>query len=103
MRRLLLCGGLSGLGLVLALAPVAFAATPAPLWPGASELTLPANANTTAGHQNAVLNSVVCTSAGNCAAVGDYSDTTGKTQALVATQSAGGAWEGRGGGGWRAS
>ena len=93
MRRLLLCGGLSGLGLVLlVLAPVAFAATPAPLWPGASELTLPANANSTAGHQNAVLDSVVCPSAGHCAAVGDYTDTTGSTQALIAAQS-GGAWQ----------
>jgi hypothetical protein len=71
MRRLLLCGGLSGLGLMLMLAPVAFAATPVAVWPDASELTLPANANTTAGHQNAVLDSVVCPSAGHCAAVGD--------------------------------
>jgi cytochrome c551/c552 len=92
MRRLLLCGGLSGVALVLMLAPVAFAATPAPLWPGASELALPAGANTSAGAQNAALSSVVCPSAGNCAAVGDYKDTTGATQALVATQSAGGAW-----------
>ena len=59
----------------------------------ASDLTLPANANTTAGHQSAILNSVVCTSAGNCVAVGNYIDTGSRRQAMVATQSAGGAWQ----------
>ena len=49
----------------------------------ASELTLPANANTTAGHQDADLNSVVCPSAGYCAAAGNYRDTTGSFQAMV--------------------
>ena len=63
------------------------------MWPGTSELTLPANANTTAGGQNAALNAVVCPSVGHCAAVGDYSDTAGKTQALLATQAAGGVWQ----------
>ncbi len=81
-----------GLGVVLVLASVVFAAMPVAVWPGASELALPANANTTAGAQNADLNSVVCTSAGNCVAAGQYKDTTGSTQAVVATQSAGGAW-----------
>ena len=47
----------------------------------ASELTLPANANSTAGAQNASLKSVDCTSAGNCAATGFYADTTGSFQA----------------------
>jgi Putative Ig domain len=92
MRRFLWCGSFSGLSLMLMLAPVAFAATPAPLWPDASELTLPANANTSAGAQNAALSSAACPSAGNCAAVGGYTDTTGATQALLATQSSGGAW-----------
>jgi hypothetical protein len=59
----------------------------------ASELTLPANATTTAGAQSAVLSSVACGSAGNCAAGGLYGDTTGSEQALVATQSAGGVWQ----------
>jgi hypothetical protein len=59
----------------------------------ASELTLPANATTTASVQNSFLDSVACASAGNCVAVGSYRDTTGSTQALVATQSAGGAWQ----------
>ena len=81
------------MGVVLVLASVAFAATPVAVWPGASELALPANANTTAGSQNAVLNSVVCPSVGHCVGVGDYKDTTGSTQALLATQSAGGAWQ----------
>ena len=92
MRRLLLCGGLLGSGVVLVLASVVFAATPVAVWPGASELALPTNANTTAGVQNADLNSVVCPSAGHCVGIGDYKDTTGSTQAVVATQSAGGAW-----------
>ena len=81
------------MGAVLVLASVVFAATPVAVWPGASELALPANANTTAGSQNAVLNSVACTSAGNCVGIGEYKDTTGSTQAVVATQSAGGAWQ----------
>ena len=38
-----------GVGVALALASVAFAAAPVAVWPGASELALPANANTTAG------------------------------------------------------
>ena len=59
----------------------------------ASELTLPANANSTAGAQNASLSSVACPSAGTCVATGFYADTTGSFQALVATQSAGGAWQ----------
>jgi hypothetical protein len=47
------------------------------------ELTLPANANTTAGDQAANVISVVCASAGYCAAVGNYVDTTGSRQALA--------------------
>ena len=58
-----------------------------------SELTLPANANSTAGNQHASLSSVACPSAGTCTATGFYTDTTGSNQALVATQSAGGAWQ----------
>ena len=81
------------MGVALVLASVAFAATPVAVWPGASELALPANANTTAGQQNAMLNSVACPSVGHCVGIGEYKDTTGSTQALVATQSAGGAWQ----------
>ncbi len=81
------------MGVALVLASVAFAATPVAVWPGASELTLPANANTTAGAERALLNSVACASASNCVAIGDYTDTTHSDQALVATQSAGGAWQ----------
>jgi len=81
----LLCGGL--LLVSLAFAPVALAATVVPVWPSASELTLPAGANTTAGDQNAHLESVTCTSAGNCVAVGSYKDTNGSNdyQAMVVT------------------
>ena len=59
----------------------------------ANELTLPANANSTAAHQDAELNSVACASAGDCAAAGFYEDATGSLQALVATQSAAAAWQ----------
>ena len=48
----------------------------------ASELTQPANA-AGAGGQNALLNSLVCASAGYCTAAGFYKDTTGSFQALV--------------------
>ena len=34
----------------------------------------------------------MCTSAGNCVAGGSYKDTAGNGQALIATQTAGGAW-----------
>ena len=59
----------------------------------ASTLTLPAGADTSAGNQNAFLDSVVCPSAGPCTAAGSYKDTAGNRQALVATQSAAGAWQ----------
>ncbi len=57
-------------------------------WGSASEVTLPANANS---DPNADLNSVACASAGNCVAVGGYSDTSNESQAMVVAES-GGAW-----------
>lgn len=63
------------------------------VWAKASKLTLPTGANTTASDQKASLDSVTCTSSGNCVAVGDYTDTNGTDdyQAMVATET-GGVW-----------
>jgi hypothetical protein len=49
-------------------------------WATGVEASLPANANTSA---NASVNSVSCASAGNCSAVGDYTDSSGHQQGLL--------------------
>jgi hypothetical protein len=54
-------------------------------WGAASELELPAPA------LGGELNSVACTSAGNCVAVGDYEPRAYREEAMVATET-GGAW-----------
>jgi large repetitive protein len=63
------------------------------VWGTASKITMPSGANTTAGLQRAFLNSVTCTSSGNCVAAGEYADTNGTFdfQAMVATET-GGVW-----------
>ncbi|MGO9759751.1 MAG: hypothetical protein ACLP1Q_00605 [Solirubrobacteraceae bacterium] len=61
------------------------------VWGQASELTLPSNANTTAGAQNARLDSLTCTGPGSCVAVGYYAVTGGGQQAMVVTET-GGTW-----------
>jgi hypothetical protein len=58
-------------------------------WGPAVEATPPNVA--TASNPTVTLNSVSCTSPGDCIAVGDYIDTSGNTQGLVLTQSDG-AW-----------
>ena len=55
-------------------------------WAQATELTLPANAG---ANPNAFLAGVSCSSAGNCTAVGSYEDSSGNTQAMVATETTG--------------
>jgi hypothetical protein len=55
-------------------------------WAQATELTLPANAGT---NPNAFLTGVSCSSAGNCTAVGSYEDSSGNTQAMVASETTG--------------
>lgn len=52
-----------------------------------TELTLPANAGT--GTPGAILFGVSCTSAGNCIAVGTYTDSSGHHQAMTATETGG--------------
>ncbi|MGA9875742.1 MAG: hypothetical protein WBQ21_08030 [Solirubrobacteraceae bacterium] len=59
------------------------------LWSQASKLTLPSNADTNSGDQDAALDSVACTGPGSCVAVGSYADTTGSQQAMVATEASG--------------
>ncbi len=54
----------------------------------ASGTTVPAPAD--AGSQpNIVITSIACPSAGNCSAIGSYTDSSGETQGLLATESAG--------------
>jgi PASTA domain len=52
------------------------------------EAVLPANASTGAS-QSVFLTSVSCASAGNCSAVGSYLDSSGSTQGLLLTETAG--------------
>jgi hypothetical protein len=57
-------------------------------WGSGSTAVLPANAAT--GKQQIVsLNSVSCASAGNCSAVGGYVDSSGNTQGVLMTETAG--------------
>jgi len=69
----------------------AAAATGVPVWPAAGKLALPVGANTSRGHQAAALQGVACTSAGNCVAVGYFTDATKSTQAMAVAET-GGAW-----------
>jgi hypothetical protein len=69
----------------------AAAATGVPVWPAAGKLALPVGANTSRGHQAAALQGVACTSAGNCVAVGYFTDATKSTQAMAVAE-AGGTW-----------
>jgi len=55
-------------------------------WRQATEVTAPSNAGT---DPNAVLKGISCTSAGNCAAIGTYEDSSGNGQAMEATESRG--------------
>src|SRR5207248_905451 len=55
-------------------------------WAGGVEAVLPANAGS---NPDVGLASVSCASAGNCGAVGRYSDSAGNTQGLLLTETAG--------------
>jgi len=55
-------------------------------WRQATNVTAPSNAGT---DPNAVLKGISCTSAGNCAAVGTYADSSGNGQAMEATETRG--------------
>jgi hypothetical protein len=78
-------------------APLALAAKRVPVWPAASRLELPpgAVAPAEAQDQTPTLNSVACTSPGDCVAVGSYNDTRHSprgpydNQAMVVTEKRG--------------
>jgi hypothetical protein len=55
-------------------------------WASGVAAVLPANANPNPG---VLLNSVSCASAGNCSAVGEYTDSSGIVQGLLLTETAG--------------
>ena len=55
-------------------------------WATGVEATLPANAGT---NPNVGLNSASCASAGNCTAVGTYSDSSGRAQGLLLSETSG--------------
>jgi hypothetical protein len=57
-------------------------------WATGVEATLPANATATAA-QNVSVSSVSCASAGNCTAVGRYTDSSFNTQGLLLSETAG--------------
>ncbi|HXW72703.1 MAG TPA: putative Ig domain-containing protein [Methylocella sp.] len=61
------------------------------VWHQGVEATLPANAATAPGGQNAFLFGVYCTSVGNCVATGGYNDANGNGQPMVVTET-NGAW-----------
>src|SRR5207245_689349 len=55
-------------------------------WAPGVEASLPANAGSDPG---VFLNSVSCASAGNCSAVGDYTDSSGHRQGVLLSETAG--------------
>jgi hypothetical protein len=58
-------------------------------WSKGREAALPANATTTGPDQLGGLWSVSCASAGNCSAVGSYSDKSGRFEGLMVNETAG--------------
>jgi hypothetical protein len=83
-----LVGFVAGTVLLLVGASAATSASTNLAWESGSAAVLPANAAT--GKQQIVsLNSVSCASAGNCSAVGGYVDSSGNTQGLLMTETAG--------------
>jgi hypothetical protein len=58
-------------------------------WSRGREVELPGNATTAAPNQLGGLYSVSCASAGNCSAVGDYSDKSGRFEGLMVNETAG--------------
>jgi len=58
-------------------------------WSQASDVALPSGADTDTAAQNAYLQTVVCTSAGNCVAVGGYTDASDNGQAMAVSETNG--------------
>jgi hypothetical protein len=87
MRRVAIVGG--ACLLLAAGGSATFASTAARAkthWRGI-EAVLPANA-ATGGNQEASVNSIFCSSAGNCSAAGNYTDSSGLEQGLLLTETA---------------
>ena len=61
------------------------------VWATGVKASLPADAGTQTGSVRFSVGSVSCASVGNCAAAGEYTDSSGHTQGLLLTQTAG-AW-----------
>ena len=55
-------------------------------WAQATEVTAPANAGS---NPSASFSGISCSSAGNCTAAGDYTDSSGNDQAMAATETSG--------------
>ncbi|HEY2202061.1 MAG TPA: hypothetical protein VGH56_09235, partial [Solirubrobacteraceae bacterium] len=79
-------GALLACGLLLAVAPSGALASGNANWAAGVEALLPANASSTP--QPAFI-TVSCASAGNCAAVGNYRDSSGHFQGLLQSESSG--------------
>jgi hypothetical protein len=60
-------------------------------WNQATTFALPSSATGTPADQNADVDGVACTGVGDCVAVGSYTDTANRTQAMVAGET-GGSW-----------
>jgi ferredoxin len=58
-------------------------------WGQGVEAAPPADATTGSRAQNAFINTVTCTTAGNCVATGNYNDTSGNSQLLIVTETDG--------------
>ena len=86
-RLRVLCGfaplACSVLLMLAVLPPEALASTN---WAAGVEASLPANAGTS---PNVALSWLSCASAGNCSAVGDYTDSSGHSQGLLLTETSG--------------
>jgi hypothetical protein len=68
-----------------------YATESAGVWAAARPVAMPALYDTDPSQQRAFLSSISCPAAGDCVAVGSYTDHVGNNQAMIATES-GGSW-----------
>jgi hypothetical protein len=68
-----------------------YATESAGVWAAAHPVAMPALYDTDPSQQRAFLSSISCPAAGDCVAVGSYTDHVGNNQAMIATES-GGSW-----------
>jgi Divergent InlB B-repeat domain len=79
---------LSGAAVAALIGPASSDATKSSTWGTGVEAILPADALVGTG-QHVAINSISCSSAGNCTAVGTYLDSTSTEQAMMLTETAG--------------